>query len=1537
MQGKLPLTPSSLKPHDLDALKFPFDGDILRTNTRQVVGNRQERNGSQWARGRNPSPGCVRRQAPSVDREPIGLALSKEYSVSQPELSTTIQDSEKSRMDFLGSQNGGDTQPLSQSAYEEFSHRNKIAKSLYHSPTRNSKSIPPELSPCTYETGQTGHVDLVGAFEQGEEAVSEDEDEDLAISGTAGGEDSEMTTDLYPESKRFRQPKTPATNEKGTRFLPNSITPNAPINPFAGHELGDVGVMDLSQVFKATQAPSSPLPAALPSDFLSDRPSPNMYYQRRPSTADRSSPPKAERRGLTRSVTEPHAVYISMKDSQAARERRLEAERQASGISRRGEYDSDSDEPEDSMIRRRLNQKKIELEARNQFLGITASARPGSSGRNRKSQAGGGHVMRPNSARQDQTLIISDDAPKDREVENASEEETEHEEGGGGDESEFEDELAEDNKENIAVRGVQVPRTTSKLMQRAVRATNSSPTMRKTIKNLPQFPDEVDELANDGVVARHTSSAEDVEVLPKTSQPIAVADSQPSQTKRIKQQRGNSQTRPATSSSGMPDIVPQSQSHQVDPASHVNSSMARHLARLDAATAASHAPSAILDQNHSPQPLAAYSSIAQSIQKNQIHVGSNRVTRESLGLSTLASSPPDMVNIRSNMDSPSRASALDSSKNRDASSHLQLAPAMPEVSHEVSLVFSRAITGQDSSGSVSDLNMTKTTHHPSYSPGLKSTIPETGYVERHARREPSPSRLASSDRIATPDPGHSNLTSNSANQQVAGSESAAFHTANTHVTQLSVPPHPEVSPRRSPRYSSSPEVTRHRTFREIAEDPSPSKVGDVDVDIGLMTKDDADFQSLIEGSSPIGPAQKRRRGLDGRAIRLGHLEPNTLPRPTRKSFGSSQASSQPLDSTVNNIVSDQNMPPSGTTDVRSNATTSPRRAEKRISETVLSHASKSKGYRRRRKPTQRLRESFDGPLDTVPRVTVPVRPTTEDNSTRDTPDVGRGPHREINAGYSESPPTDSVVAPNRVFAHFNGNYAGYYPASCLAVSNNDSGIEARYKVRFDDGTVDIISESGVRRLDLKVGDTVKVDRKGIRNKSWIVNGFESRVLGDAHPTPRTPSRGRTSVSKDKPNHPETDVYGYSHILLTQKIPKGTTGSRYAANENEVLPLNSIYLTQTLWTNLKDRLYSFQPLKATNTLGLQTPSEHPSAPPTPLSRSRRLKGPFDNDNPTTIKVSKGLSTASSDLFANMVFLITNVEDATIRSIIVQHIITNGGRLLDSSFDTLFEYPALEPASPSAKHKDQDNKVAFNLKHAASSFGFTTLIADRHCRTAKYIQALALGIPCLATRWVLDCVRKSSIIGWEPYLLPSGESTFLGNAVRSRLLPPASPLDTSIQQVIANRPQFLAGSNILLIMGKGKENEAMKAYPLIAYALGASKITKAMNLDEARNILLEGQQQTRDGGGDGRVTEYDWVYFYEGEGRSSEKTARAETTLFGGGEEPVSTNHGKKRKRARDSHADEREDRGIVVKKRKTRVVGTEFVIQSLILGMPLDMD
>ncbi|KAL9007703.1 MAG: hypothetical protein Q9180_009596, partial [Flavoplaca navasiana] len=161
----------------------------------------------------------------------------------------------------------------------------------------------------------------------------------------------------------------------------------------------------------------------------------------------------------------------------------------------------------------------------------------------------------------------------------------------------------------------------------------------------------------------------------------------------------------------------------------------------------------------------------------------------------------------------------------------------------------------------------------------------------------------------------------------------------------------------------------------------------------------------------------------------------------------------------------------------------------------------------------------------------------------------------------------------------------------------------------------------------------------------------------------------------------------------------------------------------------------------------------------------------------------------------------------------------------------------------------------------------------------------------------------VLSWDAYLLAAGESTLLDGAIRSRQLQSYPAPTAKLSNITDNRSKLLANMLVLLIMTKSEE-KAMVNHPFLTHALGAAKVSRAASIEAAANAIAQAHANGE---------HWDWVYSHENE-------KQAEKILYG------NTSTGKKRKRGRVSDAD---------LKARPKIVGHEFVIQSLILGRLVD--
>jgi hypothetical protein len=498
---------------------------------------------------------------------------------------------------------------------------------------------------------------------------------------------------------------------------------------------------------------------------------------------------------------------------------------------------------------------------------------------------------------------------------------------------------------------------------------------------------------------------------------------------------------------------------------------------------------------------------------------------------------------------------------------------------------------------------------------------------------------------------------------------------------------------------------------------------------------------------------------------------------------------------------------------------------------------------------------------------------------------------------------EDIVVPNRVFASWPGSH--FYPATCIGRATS-----RQLQIRYDDGNITSLDAVHVRAMDLRTGDHVKVDVTGMKKNTYVIVGFKDRIddlNGEEFPT--------------------TDCRGHKTVVLEERPRESMTKERLLQPPEQIsVPMVSIYLTTGLWKRLRDRSFNFSPplspVKAASWIG--TPIADPF---TTLSFTRRGTAAPSLLKSTTTRAASVASTTRSGtgVFTNMVFVLTSTTADVDKEAMTKAIKTNGGQVLEYGFHELFDQSdSPEAPSSSQSHRRSasavEGSVGLALKHQYKDLGFVALISDSHSRSTKYIQALALNIPCLHLRWIQDSLAASRAAPFTRYLLPAGVSKFLdpNGVVRSRTMTPYDPAgdDISFSQTIQDRDLLFHDQSVLLVTGKSKkEIEKRQPFIFLSHALGSATVGRCADLAAASEMLADGK--------------WDWVYVDNGE----RGVAEAAADLFGT-EKPVANGRAKKtKKRKRDDSVEEKEAllvKGDVAGK-QVKITCAEFVIQSLILG------
>jgi hypothetical protein len=195
-----------------------------------------------------------------------------------------------------------------------------------------------------------------------------------------------------------------------------------------------------------------------------------------------------------------------------------------------------------------------------------------------------------------------------------------------------------------------------------------------------------------------------------------------------------------------------------------------------------------------------------------------------------------------------------------------------------------------------------------------------------------------------------------------------------------------------------------------------------------------------------------------------------------------------------------------------------------------------------------------------------------------------------------------------------------------------------------------------------------------------------------------------AVVQDGDEEGGMDCVGNNVVVV---VPK-SGGSR----EELRLPMEKVYVTGKLFAQFEeDRRYLFTTTTARNRF--PGGSRHVSSSPS-VTRGPRL-----------------LST----LFENMVFAISGRSGANPKNTLSEMIMAHGGRVLENGLHDILNL------------NNDEGELA--LRPGYEETTFCAVLADEYSRRVKYLQALALGLPCLATKWIEHCVKQvfSHSIGIE----------------------------------------------------------------------------------------------------------------------------------------------------------------------------------------------
>ncbi|KAI7259338.1 hypothetical protein KC345_g10327, partial [Hortaea werneckii] len=1407
---------------------------------------------------------------------------------------------------------GGDTQPMESQVYRDYTESMAVKSSRIDGATETPRKtmlfLGPDgkvretynsaasgdgevgKTPQTLGEGDTGYIDLANAWDgqrsQGRESATSDFDELLRSPQETQihvGEDGTL------QQRRLALLKTPTTaghkrNRSGDLLTSApTTTTNANKTPEYSQlfQFGKTApALNATQMFEQTQAPSSPVPGANGeprSDPITTRPSPNIrhtqYIQSSPMNVTTSSPVAtfAAGRGLPSSTAaEPRDNYTSMRESQEKRAARLRKELHAEhGLNML----QDSSDDDDWSQERRTAQRRLQRARSEQDLStwskIRAPSRPGSRPSSSRKANAIVDLITPAPERfskqgEKQDLEISDaetDADEVMaEVEgNAVDERpTAHEDDYDAEGMEAGEESAEDAEDDVYDElGQTVLRSQADLGADGNDANGDEDEGEGTVHHESDMEDgDTTEVTYpEGRSPTKAFTTSNGEPIVSSTQRSAIADSQPQQ----------QQTQPHQPESAPPKNLSQHHSSMTSfvPGSQYAGRTSQDLATLKPSslqrTSASQPEVGEKMPSSPPLPRAGIAHVSQPqlgetspqggedayMARKEVLApfqGKERSIAEQHNTSEAANEIPE-----SDIAQPINSGPFSTHHEavQDPQSQERLIPGAP---------YSTAPTHQSSQPSPAKPQHPRLTTQTSKTSSNDSPRKAAG-VRRFAEIAADP----------TP-PSASAVSAEGQDFDVMGlMEGVMTEEDWKFIEAVSSPPRRRAVKRRKVAANSAADVEPQR---QAEDEPRAAPQGAERE--GQAERNDREGLDRVQESELRQDKVPQQSPSKDHEPPLSTLEEQPLPRGTQESAREREAAGA---AAVSQLLSTRN----GKAATKNQTGEAGKAAGARVSEAMnerAKSAGKSAAVKQYGKKgvARSKRHSRAQEAEKAQEPEQPGTPAAEDRhaatetpgpATTGKPIPPNKPADDPPPGVSESShaarePHEHlpVVAPHRIFALFKGQFNSFYPATHLSTSADAK----THRVRFEDQNLTSIDSHLTCPLNLRIGDLIKVDGKGWRKDVWIIVGFGVELKTAVEEV----SKGSEGVG--------CDIYGRT-IVKVQKRSGGSggraslsasTGAAELKGEGQVwdVLVTNIYLTHSLWPAFAGRRLprvEQQPLDSRGTAGrLGTPSAGLQTPDveTPGSRSRR--------GGTTSKVAKRTShlreesvssfddvaAKSGGIFSGMAFAISFGSNEAEKSEVTRLIRRNGGMILETGFDELFEIPDLDGSgndstpltrrstSKNKKPVEDDTEVMddeggeegpkplLRLKPQYHDLGFAALIADKHSRRAKYMQALALNLPTLSARWVTDSLASASSssaaaaraphepsttttnrrpgppspapLPWPTYLLAAGESAYLSGAIRSRLLSPTYPASTArLREIIAHRPLLLQGEGVLIV--------------------------------------------------------------------------------------------------------------------------------------------
>lgn len=428
---------------------------------------------------------------------------------------------------------------------------------------------------------------------------------------------------------------------------------------------------------------------------------------------------------------------------------------------------------------------------------------------------------------------------------------------------------------------------------------------------------------------------------------------------------------------------------------------------------------------------------------------------------------------------------------------------------------------------------------------------------------------------------------------------------------------------------------------------------------------------------------------------------------------------------------------------------------------------------------------------------------------------------------------DQIINKTSVFASYKFKI---YPGMVIKNLNNEISV-----VNFIEGESEIRNDD-LFLLDIRIGDKIKIRSTSLK---YTVTGLTNLKLSDDYDNNIRCIRGynyvylqRSSKSKNQIQRQKSksEEFGVPLSECLMELPDFIRHQQFNQLKYHGIDLmkeNYNYFHGIFMSNQSDDIENMK----------YNENENENIRKVPQKLNRVVSGNIRNVSGTRVSprknhiVDKGGGLGGDKLYSGWIFFMTSIledEKHDIKSIIRNH----GGVLVEEkSIKDIFQY-------------NDDNNNNGNLKlnlEFLQDFKIGVIISSTFCRSAKYLQGLALGWPILSKNFIYDCNQNSNKLNqWSMYLLPAGESKYLGTIKSIDIFRFRYNYEIKQKPLIEqlNNNSLLLKDYKIIIFNKNRTNlSILETCEFIFKSFGIKLIIKVKNQEEIKNFLKNYKDLTK----------------------------------------------------------------------------------------------